>query len=84
MGYVTKEELIEKLKNSNLFNEKQILWIDSVIETHRELDGDIVLKLGAINEMEVKGILGDFYRICKQNNYFPKWVENIESGIDHI
>lgn len=84
MGNTTKEELMEKVESANIFTRQEIKFINESIETHKELDYDIVLKLGTINEMEEKGILGRFYNICKENGFFPKWTENVESGKDHV
>ena len=84
MGHTTKEELMEKAESANIFTPQEIKFINESIETHKELGGDIVLKLGTINEMEEKGILGRFYNICKENGFFPKWTENVENGKDHI
>ena len=84
MGYTTKEELMEKVRLNNSFSENQIAFIENSIETHPELGNDIVLKLGTINEMEEMGILKAFYSVCKENCFFPQWIENVENGIDHI
>ena len=84
MGYTSKENFMEIVKTANVFTEQELEYIEKSIETHKELGDDIVLKLGTINEMETMGILGKFYKICKENCFFPRWIENIENGIDHI
>lgn len=84
MGYTTKENFLECVKVDNIFTEQELKFIDKSIETHKELGDDIVLKLGTINEMETMGILGKFYNVCKKNGFFPKWIENVENGIDHV
>lgn len=84
MGYTTKEALMEKVRLNNSFSENQIMFIENSIETHPELGNDIILKLGTINEMEKMGVLKDFYNICKENCFFPQWIENVENEVDHI
>lgn len=84
MGYTTKEEFMEKINRSETLTDNDKVFIDGAIEVHRELGGDIVLKLGTINEMENKGILRAFYAICRANNFFPQWIYNVENGIDYV
>lgn len=84
MGYTTKENLMEVVKGTNLFTEEEVNFIENSIEAHRELGNEAVLKLGTLNEMERMGLVGRFYEICKKHCYFPKWVENVQKGIDHI
>lgn len=84
MGNTSKENLMEKVKTANVFTEQELEYVETSIEIHKELGNDIVLKLGTINEMETMGILGKFYKICKENSFFPRWIENVEKGIDHI
>ena len=75
---------MEKVEAANVFTNQEKEYIQKSIETHKELGDDIVLKLGTINEMETMGILGKFYNVCKKNGFFPKWIENVENGIDHV
>lgn len=84
MGYTTKEELMEKVKAADVFTNKEVDFIKKSIETYNRIDNEAILELGTINEMETMGILGKFYKICKDNGFFPKWIENVEKGIDHI
>ena len=84
MGYVSKEELMLKLKESCLFNEDELHAINKRVEKHNELEGGTILKLWAINEMEQLGILRRFYKVCKRYGYFPDWLRAVEEGKDHI
>ena len=84
MGYVEKKELMEKLNLSGLFTDEEIHTIDELIETDRINDNDSILKLSAINVLEGAGLLKRFYDVCKQNKFFPVWLENIEKGKDTI
>lgn len=84
MGYVEKKELMEKLKLSKLFTNEEIHTIDKLIEMDRINDNDSILKLSAINELEDAGLLKRFYDVCKRNNFFPVWLENIKDGRDNI
>lgn len=76
MGYTTKEKFIEKLMCSNLCSKEELAFIKQNVETHKELGNDIVLKLGTVNQKERKGILSKFYKVCKSNGFFPKWIYN--------
>lgn len=84
MGCTTKENFMNVIKMNSQFTKAEINFIDSNIETHKELGDDIVLKLGTINKMEEKGLLPRFYNLCKTHKFFPKWVENVDNGIDSI
>jgi hypothetical protein len=84
MGYTSKENLMEKVEAANVFTKQEVDYINKSIETHKELGDDVVLKIGTIDEMERMGILSRFYNLCKEHCFFPKWIENVESGIDHV
>lgn len=83
MGYVTKTELMETLSMESSFSNNQIALIDKCI-TIDKIYNDTELDLNAINTFEKEGILSNFYKFCKKHCYFPKWLDNIEKGIDHI
>lgn len=82
MGYTSKENLISKLEGH--FTIEELKFLEDSIEEHKELGNDVVLKIGAIDEMEKIGILSKFYTICKNHGFFPQWIENVEQGIDKI
>ena len=84
MGYTSKEYFMEKMEASNVFTKSELDFLENSIEVHKELGDDIVLKLGTINELENKEMLERFYNLCKENNFFPKWLENIQNGKDHV
>lgn len=84
MGYTSKENLMEKVMAANVFTDDERKFIEKSIETHRELGDDVVLKLGTVDEMERMGMLGRFYKMCEDNCFFPRWIENVKNGIDHI
>ena len=76
--------MIRILEEDSEFLTDDLKFFKKNIEEHKELGGEIVLKLGTINKMQEKGILQKFYRICKANNFFPKWVENVDNDVDII
>ncbi len=84
MGYTSKENLMEKVMAANVFTDDERKFIEKSIETHRELGDDVVLKLGTIDEMKRMGMLGRFYKMCEDNCFFPRWIENVKNRIDHI
>ena len=84
MGYVRKEELMLRLRESCTFNEDELQAINQRVKKHNELEGKTILKLWGINEMEQLGILRRFYDVCKKYNYFPDWLRAVEEGKDHI
>lgn len=84
MANTTKENLMQEITAACVFSNTELKFIEESIEAHKELGGEAVLKLGTLNEMEAMGILQKFYDICEKNHFFPKWIENVKNGLDHI
>ena len=82
MGYIEKEELVEKLKLSRTFLPEEIVLINELIEKDRIRDNEAVLKEWAITKLEKNGLRNKFLKFCTDNGLFPKWVENARNGID--
>ena len=82
MGYIEKEELVEKLKLSRTFLPEEIVLINELIEKDRIRDNEAVLKEWAITNLEKNGLRNKFLKFCTDNGLFPQWVENARNGID--
>jgi hypothetical protein len=82
MGYIEKEELVEKLKLSRTFLPEEIVLINELIEKDRIRDNEAVLKEWAITKLEKNGLRNKFLKFCTDNGLFPQWVENARNGID--
>lgn len=81
MGYITKSELIEQLEGERIFTSEELAFIEKSLDKDK-LNDEAILKLNIINQFEQKGILRRFYNFCDKKRYFPRWLENVETGLD--
>ena len=65
------------------FTNEELSFISDTL-TECKLYEDTILKLIDINVFEEKGMLKKFYNVCNNHGYFPKWLENVRRGIDHV
>ena len=83
MGYITKKELIEQFKSEGIFTTDELTLVNKSLDKDK-LNDEAILKLDVITLFEQKGILKRFYDFCKKRNYFPKWLKNVEAGLDKV
>lgn len=83
MGYVLKEKLMEVLSNESNLTQEDLSYIKKSLVKDKLYD-DTLLKLNVINQFEQRGILREFYNVCKAHGYFPQWLKNVEEQKDFI
>ena len=83
MGYILKKDLIEQFKSEGIFTTEELTLVNKSLDKDK-LNDEAILKLDVINLFEQKGILNRFYDFCKKRNYFPKWLKNVEAGLDKV
>lgn len=83
MGYITKKELIEQFKSEGFFTTDELTFIEKSLDKDK-LNDEAILTLDVINLFEKKGVLKRFYDFCKKKTYFPRWLENVEAGLDKV
>ena len=83
MGYITKKELIEQFKSEGLFTTDELTFIEKSLDKDK-LNDEAILTLDVINLFEKKGVLKRFYDFCKKKTYFPRWLENVEAGLEKV
>lgn len=83
MGHILKKELIEQFKSEGFFTTDELTLVNKSLDKDK-LNDEAILKLDVINLFEQKGILKRFYDFCKKKSYFPKWLENVEAGLDKV
>lgn len=83
MEYKEKREVMSIITSESCFTDEQISIIERSLRKD-DFENCTILDLNAINLLEEKGFLRDFHNVCKKNALFPKWLDNVEKGIDHV
>lgn len=83
MGYIVKKELIKQLQGEGIFTTDELTFIEKSLDKDK-LNDEAILTLDVINLFEKKGVLKRFYDFCKKKTYFPRWLENVEAGLDKV
>lgn len=81
MGYIEKNELIERLKTSLSFSAEEINLLNRLIEKDRIRENEAVLKEWAISELEENNLIDKFLNFCEANGLFPQWVDNVKKEL---
>ena len=78
-----KAIMMERFGMSDLFSQEELEFINSSIIEDKKT-GAAILKLGALNQIQEKGMIKNFYTVCKKYNYFPDWLNNVANRVDCI